>query len=106
MRKVLKWSGRLIILIILVIAGFVGYVKLFLPNVGEPKDIKITYTPERVQRGQYLANSVAVCMDCHSTRDWTQFSGPIKQGTFGIGGEKFTRELGFPGNFYSRNITP
>jgi hypothetical protein len=45
-------------------------------------------------------------MDCHSERDFTIFSGPPKPGTAGIGGEKFDHSMGFPGEFYSRNITP
>lgn len=45
-------------------------------------------------------------MDCHSTRDFTRFAGPVVTGTEGKGGEAFPREMGFPGNFYARNITP
>jgi hypothetical protein len=59
-----------------------------------------------VQRGEYLAMRVAGCMDCHSQRDWTLYAGPLKKGTFGGGGEKFGREIGFPGTIYSSNITP
>ncbi len=69
-------------------------------------NVKIEATPERIQRGEYLANSVAVCMDCHSTRDWTKFSGPITPGTLGKGGDIFDKNLGVPGTFYARNITP
>ena len=49
---------------------------------------------------------MAVCIDCHSTRDWSKFSGPMIAGTDGRGGDKFAREFGFPGTFYARNITP
>jgi hypothetical protein len=45
-------------------------------------------------------------MDCHSTRDKTKFSWPLVPGTTGKGGEKFDRQYGFPGVYYSRNITP
>jgi mono/diheme cytochrome c family protein len=77
-----------------------------LPNVGAAPDFKVELTPERVERGRYLANSVTVCMDCHSTRDWSKFSGPLVPGTFGKGGERFDQQFGFPGVYYSRNITP
>lgn len=63
-------------------------------------------TSERVTRGKYLANHVAVCVDCHSTRDWSKFSGPLLIGTEGKGGEKFDHKMGLPGDFYSTNITP
>jgi hypothetical protein len=45
-------------------------------------------------------------VDCHSTRDWSKFSGPITPGTLGRGGERFDQGLGFPGIYYSKNITP
>lgn len=76
------------------------------PNVDEAPDITVELTPERIARGEYLAHTVNVCMDCHSTRDWSSFSGPLVHGTLGKGGELFTKELGFPGNFYAPNITP
>lgn len=45
-------------------------------------------------------------MDCHSQPDWNFYAGPIAEGTFGGGGEKFRKEGGFPGTLYSKNITP
>lgn len=61
-----------------------------------------------VARGEYLANHVTPCMDCHSKRDFTKFSGPVIPGTEGMGGEKFDNSLlpGIPGVIYARNITP
>lgn len=106
MKKIFKWLGILVaIFLVLVIAG-IGYVKLALPDVGKAPDLKVDVTPERVERGKYLANSVTVCMDCHSKRDFTQYSGPLTSGTLGQGGEVFDQKLGFPGVFYSANITP
>ena len=106
MKKTVK--VLLIILGVLVIglAVVIGYVKVALPNTGAPPDLKVQITPERVQRGEYLANHVAVCMDCHSQRDWSVYGAPLKKETFGSGGEKFSHEVGFPGTVYSRNITP
>jgi mono/diheme cytochrome c family protein len=92
--------------LLLAVSGLLTYVKAALPNVGPAPDIKVEVTPERVARGSYLANSVLVCMDCHSGRDWTKFSGPIADGTLGKGGEIFDQKFGFPGVYYSRNITP
>ncbi|MBX7181986.1 MAG: c-type cytochrome [Bacteroidia bacterium] len=106
MKKVLKIVLGIFVLILLGIVTLVSYIQLTMPNVGAAPDIKIESTPELVKRGEYLANCVMVCMDCHSTRDWTKYSGPITPGTLGNGGETFNKELGFPGEFYSRNITP
>jgi mono/diheme cytochrome c family protein len=106
MRKVLKVLGYIVLVIILLVAGLLTYVKTALPNVGKAADLTADPSPERIERGRYLANAVNLCMDCHSTHDTTKFSAPPLAGTWGKGGEKFGREVGFPGNFYARNITP
>jgi mono/diheme cytochrome c family protein len=106
MKKVFKFIGYTLLVLLIVVAGLITYVKVALPNVGPAQELKVELTPERIERGRYLANSVTVCMDCHSTRDWSKFSGPLVPGTFGKGGERFDQQFGFPGVYYSRNITP
>jgi len=101
-----KWIKLIVIALVLIIAIALGYLKLALPNVGKPEELKIVATPEMIARGAYLANHVTVCIDCHSKRDWTKFSGPPIAGTEGMGGDAFTKEFGFPGSFYAKNITP
>lgn len=104
--KILKVVGVLLAIVIVGIAGLLGYLAFGLPNIAPAEELTIDYTPERVERGRYLANSVSVCMDCHSTRDWSLFSGPIVAGSFGRGGDRFDQTLGFPGVFFAKNITP
>lgn len=106
LHKILKALGIIIVIIILAIAGLLIFLKKGLPNVGPAPKITIQTSPALIQRGAYLANHVTVCIDCHSTRDWTKFAGPIIPGTAGKGGEKFDESMGFPGTFYARNITP
>ncbi len=106
MKKVLKIAGIILLVIVVAIAGVLTYVKTALPNVGDAETIAIEYTPERIERGRYLANHVSVCMDCHSTRDFTRFSGPLVEGTLGKGGDRFDQSVGMPGVFYPKNITP
>ena len=103
MKKIIK--GILLVLVIAVIAILL-YVKLALPNVGEMEYLSVKPTASRLERGKYLANHVCVCVDCHSTRNWNEFSGPLVEGTIGMGGEAFDQRFGFPGSFYSKNITP
>lgn len=103
--KILRIVVILLLAIVVVIGGIVGYVAWFKPNV-PLKDIKVAITPERLERGKYLANHVMVCVDCHSTRDWGKLTGPIVPGTEGKGGEVFDTALGFPGRFVAPNITP
>ena len=103
MKKFLKYLGLTLVVTIIVI---VCYVKFALPNVGDAPDIKVDASPEKIERGRYLANHVSVCVDCHSTRDWNRFSGPIVEGTEGKGSEVFDQKFGFPGRYTSKNITP
>jgi mono/diheme cytochrome c family protein len=58
-----------------------------------------------IERGRYLANHVTGCMDCHSQRDFNKYSGPVVEGTEGMGGFVFNDKLGIPGVVYGRNIT-
>jgi mono/diheme cytochrome c family protein len=82
------------------------YVNFALPNTGEAEKVTIKATPERIARGEYLANHVTVCMDCHSTRNWELYSGPMVKESLGAGGELFDQSMGFPGKIYAPNITP
>lgn len=106
MKKFLKIFGYILLGIVVIIAAMLIYIKTALPNVGDPEEMNVELTPERIERGKYLANSVSACMDCHSTRDWSKYSGPLVEGTLGKGGERFGPEFGFPGTYYSKNITP
>jgi len=104
MKLALKILGILLLVVIVVAAGGLAYLFTAYPKAGPAPDVTIEATPERLERGKYLANHVSVCIDCHSTRDWRYFAGPVMAGTEGKGGEKF-EEPGV-GVIYARNITP
>lgn len=106
MKKIVKSLGYGLAIILLLFIAIVAYLKLFLPDVGNPEDLKVIITPEKVERGQYLAYHVMMCADCHSVRDFSYFSGPPKPGTEFTGGDIFDHSMGFPGRFVSTNITP
>lgn len=106
MKTIFKVLAVLLLIVAIVIVGAITYVTQALPDIDVPTDLKVDVTPERVARGEYLANHVCVCMDCHSTRDWNTFAGPLVPGTLGVGGEVFDQTMQFPGRFVSRNITP
>ncbi|MBN3584175.1 c-type cytochrome [Algoriphagus aestuarii] len=106
MKTFLKVIGYVLGAIVLIILGGVVYLQTAYPNVPEPEDLKVEYSQARIERGAYLANHVTVCMDCHSTRDFSLFSGPPVPGTIGKGGDRFDHSMGFPGVFYAKNITP
>ena len=104
--KFVKILVYLLLAVVIFVGGLLVYVKTMLPNVGDAPDLKVAITPEKIARGKYLANHVSVCMDCHSTRDWSIFAGPLVEGSLGMGGEVFDEKLGFPGSFVAPNITP
>jgi mono/diheme cytochrome c family protein len=106
MKKFSKWLLIIVALLMVVIGATITYITLALPNVGPPEVINISYTPQRIARGKYLATNVAVCMDCHSTRDWSKLGGPVDTTKLGIGGEKFDAAVDLPGEIYVPNITP
>nr|WP_068893014.1 c-type cytochrome [Pedobacter panaciterrae] len=106
MKKTLKVLSILILFVLIIILAGGTYVSLALPDTGNATSITIERTSQRLKRGEYLANHVAACMDCHSSRDWSLYSGPMKPGTLGIGGEIFDENAGMPGQIYSANITP
>lgn len=100
-----KITGIILGSFVVIAASIIFYIVWFMPDIPAPV-IQAGSSPERIARGKYLANHVTVCMDCHSTRDWSRFSGPLVPGTEGKGGEIFDEKMGFPGHFRSPNITP
>ena len=106
MIRLLKILGVVLLIVLVLIASAIAYVKFGLPDVGEAESLTVELTPERIERGKYLANSVTVCMDCHAVRDWSKFSGPPTAGTLGKGGDRFDQTSGMPGVFFAKNITP
>jgi hypothetical protein len=95
MKKIFKILGILLIIVVLFAAGGFIYLQTAFPKVSAAPDIKIEPTPERIERGKYLANSFAFCIDCHSSRDANKFSMPILPGTEGKGGDDYGEGAGF-----------
>jgi mono/diheme cytochrome c family protein len=106
MKRVIKVVSIVFAVVCVLAVGLLAYLFIFLPNAGPVEQISIERTPARLIRGEYLAKHVAVCVDCHSTRNWALFSGPIVPGTEGKGGERFDALIGLPGVVYAKNITP
>lgn len=95
MKKLFKILGILLIIVLLFAAGGFIYLQAAFPKVSAAPELKIEPTPERLERGKYLANSFAFCIDCHSTRDVTKFSMPVVPGTEGKGGDDYGEGAGF-----------
>lgn len=101
--KYLVYIFGVLIGTLLIIAG---YLTFYLPKAEAAPEISIDIDEVRVERGKYLANHVMLCMDCHAVRDFSLFAGPPTPGTLGGGGDVFDQNMGFPGRFVSRNLTP
>lgn len=106
MTRTFTWTARLALVTMAMAALGLGYLFAAYPRVAAAEHLSIDRTPTTLARGQYLFDHVAGCADCHSTRDWTKYGGPIVPGTVGKGGELFGKNLGLPGDFYAPNITP
>jgi mono/diheme cytochrome c family protein len=106
MRRALKVVGVLVgCLVLLAVAGL-AYLLVAYPKVGAASDVRVDATPARVARGQYLAQHVSVCTDCHSQRDNSRYAAPVKPETLGAGGDVWDEKIGFPGYLVARNLTP
>lgn len=103
MKKMLFSAAGMVVFLVIA-ATFYFYFAL--PAVEPAGEVHIEGTQEQIAHGKYLAEHVVLCIDCHSVRDWSRFSGPITPGTYGAGGDRFDENMGFPGTFYARNITP
>lgn len=90
---------------VFLVSGYIYFSSKY-PEIEDAPDVTIERTPERIKRGEYLFNNVASCVDCHSDRDFSKFSGPLVPGTIGKGGMVLGEEFGLPGTFYAKNITP
>ncbi len=106
MKKLIKVLGIILSVSIVGVLGLLTFLQLGFPKVSPAEELSIEYTSERIERGRYLAHHVTLCMDCHAERDYSKFAGPAKPGTLGVGGDIFNQEMGFPGVFYAKNITP
>lgn len=106
MKKGIRYLLYIAGILTVLIFSLIGYVTFALPNVGPAPELAVEISEEKVERGKYLANHVMLCMDCHAVRDFSLYAGPPTPGTLGGGGDVFDQNMGFPGRFVSRNLTP
>ncbi len=74
-----------------------------LPGIDPASTENVVSSPGVIARGEYLVKNVMGCLDCHSERDWSLFSAPIKPGTAGQGGFVWKEDFGV---ITAPNITP
>jgi mono/diheme cytochrome c family protein len=86
------------------VSATIGWRPFVGPRARSLNDRRFEVTPERLARGNYLANSVSGCMFCHSPHNWNAPGAPTIEGKLGAG-ELFPLE-GLPGRIVAANITP
>ena len=106
MGRALRWIGLGAAGLATVGVAGVGYLMLAYPIMPQPEPDAVVADADKHARGAYLAEHVAVCMDCHSQRDFSRFSGPVLPATAGGGGERWGHDIGMPGELVAPNITP
>lgn len=107
MKKAVKRTLIIVpILLVVLVVSAIGIIYAFYPRVQPAPDIQVSRTDTvMLNRGKYLVDHVALCLECHTVRDQERFLMPPK-GVPGAGGEHFGHAVGFPGEFVSANITP
>jgi len=61
-------------------------------------------TPQRLERGRYIATALSGCSYCHTPHDWTAPGTPMVAGMEGAGG--VMPYAGLPGRVVAPNLTP
>src|SRR3974390_210937 len=89
------WSGSLAVFAVLALSSVA--LLPFLPSISKPADI-------RTISGQYLVESVAICFECHSERDFSEPGWPIPPGRKGSG--RILRGEGTLDAIVAPNISP
>ena len=81
--------GVFVLLVLLIVVGvqaIVGWRELILgPRARPLTALKIEATPERLERGRYLATARHGCIFCHTERDWSAPGAPPRADRLGAG---------------------
>lgn len=75
----------LLVLLSLVITFTIGWRPIVGPRARRLSDRRFAATPQRLERGQYLVNSVMGCAGCHSDQDFSKPGAPPLASKFAAG---------------------
>ena len=104
--RIVGWIfAALIVLLAIAVTATIGWRPFIGPSARALTDRRFSATPERLERGRYLAENVGTCFACHSEREWSKPDAPEVAGTHGAGTHGFPL-AGLPGSVRPPNITP
>jgi Cytochrome c/Cytochrome C oxidase, cbb3-type, subunit III len=103
-----KWFlialGSLIVVLAIVIRLTIGWSPFFGPKERALTNRTFERTPQRLERGRYIATSLSGCIYCHSPHDWTSAGTPMVAGKEASGEVLPYADL--PGRIVAPNLTP
>src|SRR5215467_4528760 len=105
MGKILRIA--LLVLLVLLVVGItltIGWRPFIGPKARPLTSRQFQPSPQRLERGKYLATSLSGCSECHSQHDWKSHGAPVVPGT--EGGGQFMDMPGLPGHVVAPNLTP
>jgi hypothetical protein len=103
-RRTKRFFKRILLSIpILLLCAFL-YLLVRRPSSAPPSNVKIPLLPRRLERGEYLFNTLLDCDGCHSERDFSRLGGPVVASGKGKGA--IVNLEGLPGQVFAPNITP
>src|SRR5580692_8712501 len=103
-----KWIlialGSLVVLLAIVITLTIGWSPFFGPKARALTNRTFERTPQRLERGRYIATGLSSCVYCHSPHDWTSPDTPTVAGKEASG--EVLPYTGLPGRVVAPNLTP
>lgn len=103
-KTVLIVLAVVVVLLAAAITFSIGWRPILGPRIRALTARKFESTPQRLERGKYLFNSVAGCVDCHSEHDPSNPDHPALPNMQGAGEKMFLD--GLPGRIVAPNLTP
>ena len=103
--KIIVWILIAVVAVLAVVISLtIGWRPFLGPRVRPLTSRKFESTPQRIERGRYIFNSAAACVDCHSEHDTNVPDHPVRADMRGAGEIMPISDL--PGRIVVPNITP
>jgi len=104
MKRLGKWVLVGVLVVVIAVSFTIGWRPLIGPKARQLSSRTFERTPQRLERGRYIATGLSGCLYCHSSHAWTASGHPIVAGTEGAGEVLPFGNL--PGRIVAPNLTP